>query len=275
MRKGEVILDNIASDMLQTTYAEVVGHHTLGHEIGVGHEANHNAATLPVGAKIFVKSGEQALRDDPLHDAVGMILGHNGDKVNVITLSPKHSDRWGIHNAYGETHSEVPDALAALDRLFDPEVEFGSVAVLSEATGNLLGASAAATVGEAGCNSHESTNIATTLSLSQLLDNYAWRAVSLHANSHLLRRDNEGEIIHLLPGQVHADQPNKEQRDQRGMLDRIQRLASPESKLHGLSEVAILRGIETAVGSGVFNGKQNRVESVADVIQKGAERLII
>lgn len=276
MKRGEIVAGTIEPDMLQSTFTETPGHHTLGHAIGIDKEVGRSAETLPVGTKVFVMSEHSTLQDDALYDSVGMIMGHSAAEIKVITLSPKHNGRWGMHNGYGELKaSEVADAIAALDRLFDPNVEFGSIAVLSEATGSLFNAATTATVGEAGCNSHESKKLGSTLSVSQLLDTYNWQAVSLTANSKLLRRDEDGQIIHLLPGQAHRDQPDKESRDQLSMLDRIQRLAAPGTRLSGFSEVAILRGIEAAVSSGAFDERGSYVEDIAGTIQRGAERLAL
>jgi hypothetical protein len=277
MTHGDIRAKTIAPDMLASTFAEAPGHATLGAEFGIATartpELGRSLAELPVGSKVFVSRPEHLA--DPAYDEVGMMLGHTAGRAQIISLAPKNGGKWGVHTAYGEPASEIPDAIAALDRLFDPQVEFGSIAVLSETTGRLLGADTSTTIGTAGCNSHEPARLASTLSLSQLLDNYRWKATALLPASQLVRRDSDGLIVHLLPGQAHSQQPGRELRDQRSMLDRIRRLAGRDSELYGLTPAAILRGIETAVSKGVFTDQQASVSAAASTIRKGAERLLL
>ena len=262
--------------MLQSAFRERLGHSTLGAEFGISVERGRSLAGLPVGTKVFVMNEAPELRADPTADSVGIVLGQTDARVQMITLSPKAGSRWSVHNAYGERVSEIPDAVAALDRLFSPIGEFGSIAVLSEATGKLLGTGTAPTIGQAGCNSHERSNLPLTLRMSQLLDNYRWKPAALHIDSQLLRRNQEGEIIHLLPGQSYTGQPSKDMRDQRSMLDRIHLLtADRRSALYGKTGAAVLRGIETAIGRGDFTDRQRPVVDVAAVIERGASKIVI
>ncbi len=279
MANGNIGIEAIAPDMLTSTFTEISGHTTLGAEFnvasGVFPENNAGLASLPIGTKLFVKHEQRPT--DPAYDAVAMVMGHADEKIQLISLTPKDGGRWGVHNAYEEVASEIPDALAALDRLFDPKVEFGSIAVLSETTGQFIGVSTntSKTIGSAGCSSHDQKRLAPTLTMSQLLDNYTWRAITLLPDSHLVRRDGDGTIIHLLPGQRHSEQPTKKLRDQRSMLDRIQRLTGKGSVLSELTPAAVLRGIETAVSRGAFTDKDRPVSSVANIIKRSAESLII
>jgi hypothetical protein len=274
MKRPIISTRDIEPEVLGNTFTEVSGHHTLGESFGVAAETG--AVAMPVGTVVFIK-GERA--DDPAYDSVGMILGHDGDKVNVLSLLPKDGQAWGTHNAYGQIASEVPDAVAALQRLFDPGQEFGSIAVISRVTGGLLVSEAAgtrqsSTLKAAGCDSHEKQQLNTTLNLSQLLDRYTYKPEKLRADSALFRRDGEGQIMALAPGENLEDQPDQTMRDQKSLLDRIQLLAGDRrSALSGVSEVSILNGIVRTVESGAFERPESPVSDITRTIQSQASRI--
>lgn len=277
MKAGIVREADIAPDMLQATFTEgQIGHHTLGEEIGVRSYKvgeQQQLIALPVGTKLFVRNPDPELQSS-VHDSVAMILGHNESHAQLLTLSPKGARGWGMHNAYGQMSHEIPDALAALDRLFDPKREFGSIAVLSEATVSFIGGPTSDTIGAAGCGSHESERLSGTLGVSQLLDTYDWKPLQVRMDSSLVRRDESGNIIYLAPGSKHPNQPDFLQRDQRSMLDRIERVTSPGTALagEGITPIGVLRGIEHAVESGVFVDRQAPIRAVSQLIVNSAKR---
>jgi hypothetical protein len=102
------------------------------------------------------------------------------------------------------------------------------------------------------------------------------KAQLLDANSGLIRRDQYNRAMTLAPGQPHQDQPSREMRDKRSMLDRIDTLtADPFSPMGSMKPHAVLRGISAAVEGGVFSDRLRPLTDVQRTIVQNAGRLIL
>lgn len=265
-------------------FQETEGHATLGDQLHIQTSLEAIRATdmvaLPAGSKVFIKSRDPERKDNVAHDEVGLILGHHvsGDHMatELVSLRPKDGRGWGVHNGYGGVSSETLDALAALDRLFDPERDSGSLSILSQTTGVLLDFQGLApTIGLAGCQSHDVGSLKATLTYSQLFDTYSakWPEY-LRSDSGLVRREEDGSIIHYLPGVAHPEQPSRELRENMSIIRRADRLTGAESMLEGLSPRAVVRGLEKAIGRTDFMDPETPIVDMARTIRVTAEKKV-
>ena len=278
---GEIREDNIEPEIvgtLQVAYPEIGGHHSLGGELGMTTEVQvgvEHPAALDAGTKVMLQHEHPELRDKIEYRSIGMVLGHDQDGgVLMVTLNAKDGQPWGSHNAYGGFHHELPDAIAALDRLFDPHQEAGAIGVLSRVTTHSPVAQSA-TMGEAACDSHEAKKVRATLDTSMLTDTYDIKFQRFVGNQGAFIRNPDNTIV-VVDSESVSNMPDQEMRDRRAIADRVIGLSTGQipSPLAGRSQTDVLNGIEAVVASGSLSDRGGLVVATQDQIRKVAERTV-